>query len=106
MKKISVGVLALAFVACVAMAQKTTKIEGWITDAKCGAIAGSDPSNAACAKKCAEAGEKLVFVGDKDKKLYAVDNQDAVKGHEGHHVSVTGRVTGDSIHVEKVDMLK
>jgi hypothetical protein len=106
MRRIAVGFFAIVFVACVAMAQQTTKIEGYITDAKCGAKAGADLSNAACAKKCVEAGEKLVLVTDKDRKLYAVDNQDAVKGHEGHHVRVTGTVNGDSIHVEKVDMLK
>jgi hypothetical protein len=106
MKRITIGFFALVFLACVAMAQQSTKIEGWITDAKCGAKAGADLSNAACAKKCADAGEKLVLVSDKDKKLYAVDNQDAVKGHEGHHVSVTAHVNGDSIHVDKLDMLK
>ena len=32
-------------------------------------------------------------------------NQDALKGHEGHHVAVTGHIKGDSIHVESVKML-
>jgi hypothetical protein len=34
-----------------------------------------------------------------------VDNPDALKGHEGHHVAVTGQLTGDSIHVGSVKML-
>ncbi len=106
MRRIAIGIFAVLLAAFFTLAQETTKIDGYITDAKCGAKAGADLSNAACAKKCAEAGEKLVLVGDKDKKLYAVENQDAVKGHEGHHVTVTGHVKGDSIHVEKVDMLK
>jgi len=32
-------------------------------------------------------------------------NPDALKGHEGHHVAVTGHVMGDSVHVESVKML-
>jgi len=35
----------------------------------------------------------------------AVDNAETLKGHEGHHVAVTGQVKGDSIHVESVKML-
>jgi hypothetical protein len=113
MKKLSLILLAIVFVAAVSLAQSaapkteniTENIAGWITDAKCAAKSG-DLSNADCAKKCAEKGEKLVLVTDKDHKILAVDNQDALKGHEGHYVSVTGTVTGDSIHVDKVAMLK
>jgi hypothetical protein len=34
-----------------------------------------------------------------------VDNPEKLTGHEGHHVAVTGHVTGDSVHVESVKML-
>jgi hypothetical protein len=34
-----------------------------------------------------------------------VANPDALTGHEGHHVAVTGEVTGESIHVDSVKML-
>lgn len=80
---------------------KKEKISGWINDAKCGAKLNAD-----CAKKCADAGEKLVVVGDKDHKVYAVENQDAVKAHAGHHVRVTATNNNGTLHVEKVDMLK
>ena len=40
-----------------------------------------------------------------DQKVLNVDNPEALKGHEGHHVAVTGHITGDSIHVESVKML-
>ncbi|HMF89001.1 MAG TPA: hypothetical protein VKL40_00045 [Candidatus Angelobacter sp.] len=109
MRKISFILLAVAFVAGIMLAQsspaKSESVTGWITDAKC-AAKGGDLSNADCAKKCAEAGEKLVLVTDKDKKILAVENQDALKGHEGHYVNVTGTVTGDTIHVTKVAMAK
>jgi hypothetical protein len=47
----------------------------------------------------------MVVVTDSDKKVLTVDNPDALKGHEGHHVAVTGHVSGDSIHVESAKML-
>jgi hypothetical protein len=47
----------------------------------------------------------MVVVTDGDSKVLAVDNQDALKGHEGHHVAVTGTVTNNTIHVGSVKML-
>jgi hypothetical protein len=47
-----------------------------------------------------------VFVTEKDKIMIYVDNQDALKGHEGHHVSVTGKLDNGTLHVDKVAMLK
>jgi len=79
--------------------------DGWISDSKCGA-SGANASHAACAKKCIGAGEKPVFVSDKDQKVIAVENPDAVKDHVGHHVQVTGNMTSDgSLHVANVKML-
>ncbi len=48
---------------------------------------------------------KMVVVTDGDSKVLAIDNQDAVKEHAGHHVAVTGTVTKDSIHVNSVKMM-
>ena len=86
-------------------ADKAEKISGWVSDSKCGAK-GASASHADCAKKCASEGASLVIVNDKDKSIVAVDNQEALKGHEGHHVRVTGSMNGDSLHVDKVQMLK
>ena len=47
----------------------------------------------------------MVVVTDGDQKILTVDNPDALKGHEGHHVAVSGHVTGDGIHVMSVKML-
>jgi hypothetical protein len=101
----------LAAAACVllagamtASAADTETINGWISDAKCG-VKGANAKAEACTKKCIEAGEKMVVVTDKDQKVLSVENPDALKGHEGHHVAVTGHVTGDSVHVESVKML-
>jgi ribosomal protein L14E/L6E/L27E len=55
--------------------------------------------------KCLGKGAKAVIVTDADQKVLTVDNPDVLKGHEGHHVAVTGPVTGDSIHIDSVKML-
>jgi hypothetical protein len=47
----------------------------------------------------------MVVVTDGDNKVLSVDNPDALKGHEGHHVAVTGTMGKDSIKVESVKML-
>jgi hypothetical protein len=109
MRKVLVICLAVCFVlALSALAAddmgKSSTVNGWVTDAKCGAK-GANAGGEACTKKCLEAGEKMVFVTDKDKKVLAVENPDAFKGHEGHHVAATGSVKGDSIHVDSVKML-
>src|SRR3954462_10079658 len=55
-----------------------------------------------------EEGGKDVFVNDKDKQSWDISNQDAVKGHEGHHVKVKAKLD-ESIHsltVDKFTMMK
>ncbi len=46
------------------------------------------------------------FTTDKDNKTYTIDNPDAVKGHEGHDVRLSGHVdaSNNSIHVSSVKM--
>jgi len=106
MKKLSAILLVIAFACFTSLSLAEDKaMNGYITDAKC-AAKGGDLSNGDCAKKCAEHGEKLVFVSDSDKKVISVDNQDALKGHEGHHVAVTGKVENGTLHVDKVSMLE
>jgi hypothetical protein len=75
---------------------------GWVSDAKCGA----SKIDAACVKKCEDAGSPLVFVTDKDKKVLQVSNQDVLKGHEGHHVRVKGSVDGDTLTISGASMMK
>ena len=57
------------------------------------------------ARLCLAAGADMVVVTDSDQKVLTVENPDALKGHEGHHIAVTGHVTGDKIHVESAKML-
>ena len=109
MRKVLVLCLLLCFVfALTAVAfddmGKSMTVNGWITDAKCGAK-GANAGGEACTKKCVAAGEKMVIVTDGDSKVIAVENQDALKGHEGHHVVVTGAMGKDSMKVASVKMM-
>ena len=49
-----------------------------------------------------------MFVSDKDNKSFTVGNPEALKGHEGHHVTVKGHLDADKneIHVTSVKMAK
>ena len=96
-------VLALTAVAFDDMGKSAT-VNGWVSDDKCGAK-GANAGAEACTKKCLAAGAKMVIVTDKDQKVLMVDNPDALKGHEGHHIAATGTVKGDSIHVDSMKML-
>jgi hypothetical protein len=48
------------------------------------------------------------FVSDKDSKSWTITNPDAVKGHEGHHVTLTAHVYADKneVHVMSLKMAK
>jgi hypothetical protein len=44
------------------------------------------------------------FVSDKDGKSWTINNPDAVKGHEGHHVSLKAHVSADKNSVDVVSL--
>jgi hypothetical protein len=109
MRKVLALCLAMCFMtALTAMALddmgNTSTVNGWVTDSKC-AAKGANAKAEACTKKCLAAGAKMVIVTDGDQKVLTVDNPDALKGHEGHHIAATGHVMGDSIHVDSMKML-
>jgi hypothetical protein len=86
---------------------KGVKVHGVITDPMC-AKSGDKAKmeNADCAKKCAEKDGKLAFVNFEDGKVWMIENNDAVKGHEGHHVSIDAHANDDAgtLHITKVSM--
>ena len=86
----------------VTFAADATTVNGHVADSKCGA---KGKTNAECTKKCIKEGAKMVVVTDDDEKVLTVENPKKLAGHEGHHVGITGTVTGDSIHVDSVKML-
>jgi hypothetical protein len=48
------------------------------------------------------------FVTDSDSKTWTINNPEAVKGHEGHHVTLTAQVDADKseVHVKSLKMAK
>jgi hypothetical protein len=108
MKKVLPVCVALSVVFCMAImasaSPKATTVNGWVADSVCGAK-GAMAGQEACTKKCLDKGAKMVVVTDGDQKVLTVDNPDALKGHEGHHIAVTGEIKGDSIHVDTAKML-
>jgi len=111
MKKFALFAAAVLFAASPAMAAEKTWT-GVISDAKCGAKhaktehAGASADEHDCVTKCAEGGQKYVFV--EGGKTYQIANQDFadLKAHGGHHVALTGEMKGDSITVSKIEMPK
>ena len=107
MRKLLLLLLAGALivsVASVSFASDVQTVNGWVSNSKCGAK-DANADGAACTKKCIAAGASPVVVTDSDQRVLAVDNPDALKGHYGHHVAVTGHIDGDKIHVDSVKML-
>lgn len=100
---ITVSLVCLLMVALVSAADSTS-VNGYVSDSQCGAK-GAKAGHTDCMNKCLSKGAKAVIVTDKDQKVLTVDNPDAVKGHEGHHVTATGSVNGDSIHVDSLKMM-
>jgi hypothetical protein len=101
---LSLFAVVLILTASMALAGDAKTVNGWVSDSKCG-VKGAHEGAADCTKKCIAAGASMVVVTDGDQKILTVDNPDALKGHEGHHVAVTGHVDGDKIHVDSMKML-
>jgi hypothetical protein len=99
MKKIVALVVFAALVSGMALAEAGSWT-GYIGDAKC-----APKVNADCAKKCAEAGEKMVLI-TADKTVIAIANQASVKGHEGHYVTVKGNLDKGVLTVSSLEMTK
>ena len=103
MKKL-LGILLLGSLCLSTAAFAADSWTGTVTDKNC----ANKPGNSAeCAKRCIERDGKAYLVTDTDRDLLPIENVDAIKGHEGHHVKLTGSMTDDkSIHVDKVEMVK
>ena len=76
-------------------------LKGFVTDKMCSLKHKADDKDSIeCAKRCLKGGEPAVFVVDG--KVYKIDNPDAIKGHIGTTITVDGKLTGDSIHIDKI----
>jgi hypothetical protein len=101
-RSLFVMVAVFALSASAVMAADSSKITGYISDSMCGAKHMG--TGAECVKKCIEGGMKPVFVSEKDKAVWAIDNPDAVKDFYGDHVRVTAKAdeSAKSVHIEAI----
>jgi hypothetical protein len=107
MKRLLAVLMAvIALTAITARAADSTKINGYISDAMCGAK--HTGTGAACVKKCIEGGEAPVFVDEAKKEVWTIDNPEAVKGFYGDHVAVTAKADEGkkSVHIEAIADIK
>ena len=80
---------------------------GVIAESKCGAKhadADTNEKSAACIKSCVKGGASPVLVTDG--KVVSLDktSQEKVMAHLGHKVTVTGKLEGDTLHIDSVKM--
>ena len=94
--------------ALIAMMMMTTGLSlageysGYLSDKKC---AKADAGHAGCAQGCVKKGQPVVLVEEGEGgKVYDIANADAVKDHIGHKVTITGKLDGTKLQVEKVKM--
>jgi hypothetical protein len=74
-------------------------VSGYIS---CSALAkgtSPSPSDADTVKKCLDKGGLTVIIVDDTHRVLTIENPDAVKGHEGHRVLLTGDINAGTIHV-------
>jgi len=97
MKKISaIALMSLGF-AAIGMA---AEFKGFVEDTKC----STNPAmkdDAECAQKCIKGGSPAVLVMP-DGKIYKIANQDKILASAGAHVTVTGKLKGDTLTVDTV----
>ena len=92
-----------------AAAQET--YTGWVSDAgyaRSRAASGIyTATNPDCARRCVKEGKDVVLVSEELKKVFAVDNADALTPQIGNKVRVSANsVATEKIHVNKVEPLE
>jgi hypothetical protein len=95
MKKLMTAIFALGLLTSLSLAAQDTMKQDNMkasTSTKASSITG----------KISDDGK--TFVSDKDGKSWTINNPDAVKGHEGHHVTLKAHVSSDSNSVEIVSL--
>lgn len=111
LKKVTLCWAALLFASGLALASQSDKAasgtwSGTVTDSICGAK-NAGPAGAACTRECvSKKGAKLALYDASSKKVYLLEPQDKVTGHEGHYVIVKGTLDKDNntIHIASLSM--
>jgi hypothetical protein len=78
--------------------------KGVISDKGCGAKHGPGKENVGCVTKCLGNGSAPVFV-TADGKVITIHNADKItKEMWGKSVTITGKLDGDTVHIDSVTM--
>jgi hypothetical protein len=104
MKRFGMIAMTAALFTVSAMAEKWT---GTISDAKCGmAHADASEKSMKCVESCVKGGQAPVFVAGG--KVLKIDEASKAKvmSHLGHKVMINGKLTGDTVTVKSVKMIK
>jgi hypothetical protein len=81
----------------------TVTVSGYIS---CSTVAkAATPGDADAVRKCLDKGGLTVIVVDDTQQVLTIENPNAVKGHEGHRVLITGDIHENSIHVYSVRII-
>jgi hypothetical protein len=106
-KRLMLCAAAILFIGGLSIAGQDARNSGtWsgiVTNDKCGAKDAS-AQGAGCTKGCIARGAKLALYDTDNKKVYVLEPQDKATGHEGHEVTVSGTLDGDTIHVTSITM--
>ncbi len=101
MKKLMFVMFAVALMmSMMAVAQDTTKQDS----AKQDNMTSAKTSNTAVSISGKVSDDGKTFVSDKDNKSWTVSNPDALKGHEGHQVTVSANVYADKNEINVVSV--
>jgi hypothetical protein len=107
MKRLATWLIAGALLIPVTLASAQTSTSGKKgKSAAASTTSGSTSSAKPTTLRGTVSDDGKTFVNDKNQKSWSVENPDALKGHEGHHVSVSAKVDADKneIHVMSVKM--
>jgi hypothetical protein len=101
-----------AFIFAEEKSLQNTTTTGWFSDESCARskIESGEigPNGRECVQKCIAEGKKMVFIDEKEKAMYFVDNPQAAKGQESHYVRVVGTTDpkAKTLHVASVKVLE
>lgn len=85
---------------------------GWFADEKCATARSKDgrvgPPGRTCTQECIRKGVKVVFIDEKTKELFRVENPALTKGQESDHVEIRAVLDpgGKTLRVESVKVLE
>jgi hypothetical protein len=97
MKKLSAVALLTMGLSALGMA---AEVKGFVEDTACSKMPAMK-GDAACAQKCIKGGSPAVLITE-DGKIYKIANQDKIVASAGLNVTVTGKLSGDTLTVDSV----